>query len=149
MIFFWRLIFLPPAAGGDKPGHAGDAAVHGVRVRGVQQRARRPASHLQTGKGVRGPAPFSPALSLHQSSETSGSASTWQSHRRAYSPFYFEKSVWTSRARQSSVILRYSCFLYKYWKYVELLFFLGSFTRWKCACVSLSALFCSRRRKKK
>lgn len=51
-------LFLDAAPGGDKPGHPGDVAVYGVRVWGVQQRARRPASHLQTGKGVRSPAPL-------------------------------------------------------------------------------------------
>ena len=32
--------------GGDEPRHAGDAAVHDLRVRGVDERARRAASHL-------------------------------------------------------------------------------------------------------
>lgn len=35
-------------AGGVEPRHAGDAAVRRLRVRGVQQRARRAAPHLPT-----------------------------------------------------------------------------------------------------
>ena len=46
---FSRCLF----AGDHQQGHPGDAALHGLRVRGVHFRARRPASHLQIGEGLR------------------------------------------------------------------------------------------------
>ena len=40
----------PP--GDHQPRHPGDSPLHRLRVRGVHLRARRPASHLQTSKGL-------------------------------------------------------------------------------------------------
>lgn len=42
-------------AGGDEQRHSRDPTVHGLRVRGLKQRARRSASHLQTGQRLRLP----------------------------------------------------------------------------------------------
>ena len=39
-------------AGHHQPGHEGDPPLHCLRVRGVHQRARRPAPHLQTSEGL-------------------------------------------------------------------------------------------------
>lgn len=36
------------STGGDKQGHIGDPLVHSICLRGVHERARRTASHLQT-----------------------------------------------------------------------------------------------------
>lgn len=40
-------------SGGNKQRHTGDPAVHGLCVRSVKQRARSPASHLQTSERLR------------------------------------------------------------------------------------------------